>query len=367
VSLLKRFYFLFFPKIDVVRELLCVFITITVARSICTMNKLLSLSSLALLAGSAEAQGFDTYACSYCVSTVDNVVDQGMGIQTLVDACKTTFPAATDMCKLLSPSNFDIDPKLFGGADSRKVCQSHGVCTDVSGEPWRSAPSPSSVSPLDIRVSKAYGSRGYNNIRLSVISNETVASEYFSYSEPFKYRWTQYHLNTGVATVKPGEKTTFTIAGEDYDVYIPPQGGGTRGVIIADPCISSEFIVCMYAKKFDTYNHLTSLLNAINSHDDVHFWNILGDNFYDQTGYITSSFFDALSKESKTKVMGSVPGNHVSAKEHMIDSDISYLSNIWLIYVFVGFLGEVVPRRVDSQRPVGQWIHAVPGSRRGCL
>lgn len=275
------------------------------------MNKFLSISSLALFAASAEAQGFDTYACSYCVSTVESVVQQGNGTHSLVDGCKETFPRAIDMCNLLSSSNFDIDPKEMNGVDSRKACQNHGVCVDISGETWRNVQSHSASSPLDIRVSKAYGSRGYNNIRLSVISNESVASEYFTYSEPFKYRWNQYHLNTGVAAVKPGEKTTFTIAGEDYNVYIPPQGGGTRGVIIADPCISSEFIVCMYARKFDTFNHLTSLLNAINSHDDVHFWNILGDNFYDQTGYITSSFFDALSKESKTKVMGSVPGNHV--------------------------------------------------------
>ncbi|CAE7413378.1 desi1 [Symbiodinium microadriaticum] len=58
------------------------------------------------------------------------------------------------------------------------------------------------------------------------------------------------------------------------------------------------------------FDHLTELLNAINAHDDVSYWNILGDNFYDQKGDNTGAFFNALSRQSKSKVFGSVPGNH---------------------------------------------------------
>lgn len=38
--------------------------------------------------------------------------------------------------------------------------------------------------------------------------------------------------------------------------------------------------------------------------------NILGDNFYDQKGDNTGDWFNALSKSTKTKVLGSIPGNH---------------------------------------------------------
>ncbi len=38
-------------------------------------------------------------------------------------------------------------------------------------------------------------------------------------------------------------------------------------------------------------------------HDDTDFWAILGDNFYDRYGKLTTSFFDALSLEVKSKVM----------------------------------------------------------------
>ena len=58
------------------------------------------------------------------------------------------------------------------------------------------------------------------------------------------------------------------------------------------------------------FNHTVELLNAINSHDDVHYWNILGDNFYDQSGTASETFFKALSKATKSKMFGTVPGNH---------------------------------------------------------
>ena len=148
---------------------------------------------------------------------------------------------------------------------------------------------------VDFRISKSLGSKGYNKIRISVISNGTMESDYFSYSNPFKFRWEQYYLNTGEVDVKVG-KNSFAIAGEIIDVYIPHENEAVRGVLIADPCFTSEWIVCMYQNQFEMYNHTIELLNAINSHDDTHFWMILGDNFYDQKGYATSNWFQSLSK-----------------------------------------------------------------------
>jgi len=126
------------------------------------------------------------------------------------------------------------------------------------------------------------GNKGYDKIRLSVISNTTVESEYFTYSAQFKYRWTSNYLSTGIVSVTPGKKTVLSVGGVDVEVLLPLQTDGIRGVIIADPCFQSEWIVCVYQKTFNTFSRSTELLNAINSFDDVSFWNILGDNFYDQ-------------------------------------------------------------------------------------
>mmetsp|Transcript_10997 Transcript_10997/g.16760 ORF Transcript_10997/g.16760 Transcript_10997/m.16760 type:complete len:515 (-) Transcript_10997:175-1719(-) len=272
-----------------------------------------SIYTILLLPVLALSGELDEYTCSFCVSSVEAAREIRAPSSSLLDGCNTLFPQ--DICFLFKHNNFIINH--YDQSAARDVCQYHRICEDVSDEVWRAQQKkhiiqsePSSEPSLDIRVSKAYGSRGYNNIRLSVISNQTVESEYFTYSKQFQHRWTQYYLNSGIASVKSGEKTKFTIAGEDFEVYMPPQGDGVRGVIIADPCFTSEFIICVYAKKFKMFEHLTELLNAINAHDDVQYWNILGDNFYDQEGDNTGSWFGALSKESKSKVTGFVPGNH---------------------------------------------------------
>ena len=105
-----------------------------------------------------------------------------------------------------------------------------------------------------------------------------------------------------------GVTNTFTVNGQSIDVFIPSQGDGVRGVIIADPCFQSQWIDCLYKDKFNTFNHTTELLNAINSWNDTHFWQILGDNFYDQTGSPTKSWFNALSQKTKSKVFATTPG-----------------------------------------------------------
>jgi hypothetical protein len=245
----------------------------------------------------STAVNTNIYTCSYCIASVDKALETG---DSFLNACHSIFP--NYVCDIFSN---DFIPN---GDISRSICEQHEICSSLDDEEWRS--DLSLGSGLDIRVSKAYGSRGYNNIRLSVISNTTIESEYFSYTKQFQYRWTQFYLNTGIMNVVPGEVTTFKIANEVIDIYTPKQGDGVRGVIIADPCFTSEYIVCVYSKQFSMFEHLSGLLNAINAHDDVHYWNILGDNFYDQQGDITSSWFNALSKQTKSKVFGTVPGNH---------------------------------------------------------
>ena len=92
---------------------------------------------------------------------------------------------------------------------------------------------------LDIKVSKAMGGRGYDKLRVSVISNHSIVSDIFSYSEPFKYRWNSnsligdLYLNTGIISVDAGKKSTLTIEGQSVDFFIPVENDGTRGIILA--------------------------------------------------------------------------------------------------------------------------------------
>jgi len=117
-------------------------------------------------------------------------------------------------------------------------------------------------------------------------------------------------LNTGIVSVTPGVKTTYTVNGQNIDILIPKKGDGTRGAILADPCFTSEWIVCAYAHRFDTFARTTELLNAMMAHEDLSYFQILGDNFYDQNGNPSASFFNALTLETKSKVFYTVPGNH---------------------------------------------------------
>lgn len=131
-----------------------------------------------------------------------------------------------------------------------------------------------------------------------------------AYIAPFKYRWTQFHLATAVVTVTPGVKTFFTVAGTQVGIFVPKENDATRGIIVADPCFQSKWIRCKYQDDWQMFERLTSLLNAASVHDDMHYYHILGDNFYDREGQYTNAWFEALSLDTKSKLHLSVPGNH---------------------------------------------------------
>lgn len=84
------------------------------------------------------------------------------------------------------------------------------------------------------------------------------------------------------------------------------------GIVIADPCYSSRFVGCTYRNKFQTATRIPALLNAAmgGPSSAVHYWGILGDNFYDKFGQLSTWFFGQLSLQVKSKIFLSVPGNH---------------------------------------------------------
>lgn len=100
------------------------------------------------------------------------------------------------------------------------------------------------------------------------------------------------------------------VAGTFIDVNLPAQGAGLRGVVIADPCFSSRWVGCKYAESWDTFNRTVLMLNALAGQGDIDFFALLGDNFYDQDGRLTSALWRSLSPAFKQTFLVTTPGNH---------------------------------------------------------
>lgn len=245
----------------------------------------------------------ETYRCVICLQTAKIMKEQASERTSFNDAC-SSFYGSADVCSDSSFSSVSRVNAVATEQSPRDFCKAQKLCPTEEAA-YKSA---DYVPSLDFRVSKAVGTKGYDQLRVSVVSNTTIDSPYLSYSEQFKYRWTDKYLSTGLISVTPGETKTINIAGNDIKLFMPKQDEGVRGVIIADPCFQSEWIICLYQKSLDTFNHTIELLNAMNMHDDVHYYQILGDNFYDQQGAATSSWFEALSIQSKSKFFATVPG-----------------------------------------------------------
>jgi hypothetical protein len=240
-----------------------------------------------LLSSMVSSMSLDEYQCSFCTSSVQDFLDSAREQEqlSLLTSCEKYYPK--EIC-LKYQINFNISPEMMTlGTEAtmaRDICVSKSFC---EARPSSAPGTLTETDDYDIRISKAMGSRGYDKIRVSVISNSSITSDIFTYSEPFQYRWTQNVLNTGLVTIQPGQKTPITIGSQTFEVFIPKEGDGIRGILLGDPCFTSEFITCLYGKEFDMFNHTIELLNAANAHDDSHFWMILGDNFYDQSGYVS--------------------------------------------------------------------------------
>jgi hypothetical protein len=264
----------------------------------------------------------ETYKCSICLQTTDFARTQHTNLK-FFDACSSFF--STDICSHNIFSNINI-PGDEATLESRSFCRSASLCSAPEELPFLTPNAQSKF--VDFKISKAIGSKGYDKIRISVVSNETIDSPLFSYSAPFKYRWTNNVLSTGIFSIVPGEKTKISIAGNDISVYIPKQNEGSRGLIIADPCFQNEWIVCEYGKSLQFFNRTIKLLNAMNAFDDIHYFQILGDNFYDQQGYATASWFQSLSDQSKSKIFATVPGSkYLCSSWSLLSYDIFLLAS----------------------------------------
>ena len=210
-------------------------------------------------------------------------------------------------------------------AGARRACQELEVCprATVAAEA-RAAPKAAPLSPVDVRVARAHGPKGYAKLRVSVISggpdpslnppvNDT--SGIFTYDAPFAHRWTDYRLQSGLVDAVEGGNT-FDVGGVKVDVRLAPRGAGVRGVIVADPCFSSEWVICAFGEAFGMLDRLPALLNAAAAGGSngggaaMDYWTILGDNFYDRDGELSQLFFSRLSLQTKATPFSTSLGNH---------------------------------------------------------
>lgn len=178
---------------------------------------------------------------------------------------------------------------------------------------WETAPPPPPpVSPISLRVAKAYGTKPYGMLRVSAVTASTTPPPFAAdYSHQFVYRWTENALHSSMVAVTPGTRQNFSFAGGvTASLWLPAQGAGVAGVLVADPCVHGSKVGCTFGTKFNTTKRLMPLLNAFVSHDDVDFWGILGDNFYDQQGKLTHALYAQLELATLGKISVMVPGNH---------------------------------------------------------
>ena len=212
-----------------------------------------------------------------------------------------------------------LDACHLSKAARSKGCHASGVCSRVQAVVER-AP----ASPVQLRVSKGHGSRPYSAVRVSVITPHGKPPPVaFDFSGQFHHRWTEFALHSSVLTATPGSRTTLPLGpSTNSTLWLPAQGDGVAGVLIADPCarfasLTSE-VGCRYAEQWRTAERTPALLNAFLRHDDTVYWGVLGDNWYDRTGAATAKIYDRLALSTLQKLMIAAPGNHDywSARPH---------------------------------------------------
>ena len=87
----------------------------------------------------------------------------------------------------------------------------------------------SAGAALDVRVTPAFGTKAYGQVRLSVVTRngDTVPFDpnaTFDYSAPFQYRWTDNTLHSKMVSVTPGQTTPIAVGNATVQVSLPAKG-----------------------------------------------------------------------------------------------------------------------------------------------
>lgn len=220
-------------------------------------------------------------------------------------ACETLNYIGHSNCALIE-GLCALVPAAAAGCVKSKLCDA--VAPTVEHAP---------ASPVQLRVSNGFGgARPYGSLRVSVV---TKANEkpprHFDYSAPFVHRWKQFGLSSSIVRVPPGVREfSYPLGSVNATLWLPAQGDGVAGVLIADPCARfaslTTLVGCTYAHKFRTATRTAPMLNAFLRHHDTDFWGVLGDNWYDRSGEATARIYAQFELAALQKVFLTVPGNH---------------------------------------------------------
>ena len=290
---------------------------------------IISVAIFIVVASGHEVKDYAEYKCSLCINSLQ-YMQSNMPIIIgkpfdMASACILSFNNNDNVnelshhaCKSVEGNMIDTTPK----GDPRTHCISMNLCPGAEENSYEKI---KSESNLDFKITKALGSKGYSKVKVTVISNSTIddSNDIFQYQQQFKYRWTDNFLNSGVIDVEEGQNT-ITILGQQININLPVKGDGVRGIILSDPCFQSNWITCKYKDTFKMFSSLTGVLNAAFEHEDLSFYQILGDNFYDQQGEYTKQFFASLNPSTKQKLFLSILGNHdfwVNGSPSLISKD----------------------------------------------
>lgn len=93
------------------------------------------------------------------------------------------------------------------------------------------------------------------------------------------------YLHSSIITVTPGEVSSLEIANTTVSVSVPAEDGPTSGIVWSDPCISGRWVGC--ERSDIAHNHSVDLLITLAADNSWHFFQVLGDNFYDQDRKLT--------------------------------------------------------------------------------
>lgn len=218
--------------------------------------------------------------------------------------------------------------------EHHNLCDAHdgckGKCPDIDPKlqrvQWQKK---KFLSFLDYRVAKSLGPKG-EMVRITAIT-ESISPpmhDFYDYNEAFvgTYEKENLFLHTAVKNISDGP---FHVApGVEVDVKFPKSDDtGIAGVLIGDPCYQSThskiaLVGCFFSWIHNTYWNTPKLLNAFVPQMD--FWSLMGDNWYDQTGYVTKEINEQFSHKLKSVPFLSVPGNH---DFWLIGKPLDYLSN----------------------------------------
>ena len=147
------------------------------------------------------------------------------------------------------------------------------------------------------RLSRASGGR-YDEFRSSEVWKGPVKESETDFS--FRHRWKDHSFRTRV--VKQVDVP---------EVRLPEKTGTVRGIFLADVCLRSKFVNCLFGLPYDTLGKLTWTLNHLYENNELNFWTMIGDNLYDEDGSLSDEFFSHISPELLANVpLYAVPGNH---------------------------------------------------------